>query len=141
MALEWVTTALAAAGAGILAAMGLGGGGVLLLWLGYLGMAQRAAQGINLAFVVPVGLVGLWIHRKEGLVDLHAAWPVILGGLAGVWLGTLAAGWMPEALLRRIFGGAIAAAGIREILRGIRLGRQEGWGLVGKGKEKKKPSV
>lgn len=137
----WLTVALASAGAGLLASMGLGGGGVLLLYLSAVGMSQLTAQGINLAFVLPVGLLSLWFHRKNGLVDMSAAWPIILGGLAGIWLGVLTAGCLPEELLRRLFGGLIVVIGIREIRQGVRMGRQEGWGIFPQDKEKKPPPV
>lgn len=139
--MEWLMAALASAGAGLLASMGLGGGGVLLLYLSAAGMSQLTAQGVNLVFVLPVGLLSLWFHRKNGLVDMSAAWPIILGGVAGVWLGVLTAGCLPEELLRRLFGGLILIIGIREIRRGIRLGGQEGWRLLPRHKEKEPPAA
>ena len=65
---NWMGAVLAGAAAGALGAMGLGGGGVLLLWLAFSGMDQLAAQGVNLFFILPVGAAGLWLHRKNGLV-------------------------------------------------------------------------
>ena len=52
--MDWIMLGLASVGAGALAAMGLGGGGVLLLYLSAVGMQQLMAQGINLLFVIPV---------------------------------------------------------------------------------------
>ena len=79
----WIGAVLAGAAAGALGAMGLGGGGVLLLWLAFSGMDQLAAQGVNLFFILPVGVAGLWLHRKNGLVAWRAALPMGVGGLAG----------------------------------------------------------
>lgn len=115
---------LPALAAGALGAMGLGGGGVLLLWLSLLGMDQLAAQGVNLLFILPVGAVGLWLHRKNGLVDPAAALPMALGGLLGLGLGTALAGWLPGAVLRRMFGLLIAGAAFREGREAVRLLRQ-----------------
>ena len=39
--------------------------------------------------ILPVGLLGLYFHRKNGLTDGKAAWPLLLGGLPGVLLGVL----------------------------------------------------
>ena len=80
---NWMGAVLAGAAAGALGAMGLGGGGVLLLWLAFSGMDQLAAQGVNLFFILPVGAAGLWLHRKNGLVAWRAALPMGVGGLAG----------------------------------------------------------
>lgn len=115
---------LPALAAGALGAMGLGGGGVLLLWLSLLGMDQLAAQGINLLFILPVGAVGLWLHRKNGLVVFSAALPMALGGLLGLGLGTALAGWLPGTVLRRLFGLLIAGVALREGREAAKLLRQ-----------------
>ena len=111
----WMGAVLAGAAAGALGAMGLGGGGVLLLWLAFSGMDQLAAQGVNLFFILPVGAVGLWLHRKNGLVVLSAALPMALGGLLGLGLGTALAGWLPSGLLRKLFGAFLIVVGLMEL--------------------------
>lgn len=111
---NWLGTTLAGAAAGALGAMGLGGGGVLLLWLSLSGVDQLAAQGINLVFILPVGAVGLWLHRKSGLVAWRAALPMGLGGLLGLAAGVALAGRLPGRALSRLFGLLIGAAAIRE---------------------------
>lgn len=116
-----LSSLLPALAAGALGAMGLGGGGVLLLWLSLLGMDQLTAQGVNLFFILPVGAVGLWLHRKNGLVVLSAALPMALGGLLGLGLGTALAGWLPSGLLRKLFGLLIAGVAVREGWGAIRL--------------------
>ena len=115
---------LPALAAGALGAMGLGGGGVLLLWLSLLGTDQLAAQGINLLFILPVGAVGLWLHRKNGLVVFSAALPMALGGLLGLGLGTALAGSLPGTVLRRLFGLLIAGVAVREGREAARLLRR-----------------
>lgn len=120
---DWLGTALAGAAAGMLGAMGLGGGGVLLLWLALSGVDQLAAQGINLVFILPVGAVGLWLHRKSGLVDWRAALPMGLGGLLGLGLGVALAGCLPGKALSRLFGLLIGAAAVREGWTAFRLFR------------------
>ncbi|MCI8653298.1 MAG: TSUP family transporter [Angelakisella sp.] len=101
--------------AGALGSMGLGGGGVLLLWLSYVGTGQLTAQGINLLFILPVGAVGLWLHRKNGLVDIKAALPIALGGLIGLVLGTGLAGWLSNKILSKLFAILIGIMAIREL--------------------------
>ena len=87
--MSWFWIAIASVLSGTLGAMGLGGGGILLLVLVWAGWPQMTAQGINLLIILPVGLLGLYFHRKNGLTDGKAAWPLLLGGLPGVLLGVL----------------------------------------------------
>lgn len=130
--MNWIAIAAASAAAGLLGAMGLGGGGVLLLYLTFVGTSQLAAQGINLVFILPVGLLGLWFHRKNGLVDLRLALPMILGGILGVAAGSLAAGMLSEELLGRLFGGLILIIGLRELWSAWRIIQRQGWRLFPK---------
>ena len=120
---------LAALGAGLLGAMGLGGGSVLLLYLTATQMSQRAAQGVNLLFILPVGLCGLWFHRKNGLLRTRLLLPILLGGAAGVLGGSLLAGALAESLLRRLFGLLLLALGLRELLLGCKLFAHRGRSL------------
>ncbi|MEG0944426.1 MAG: sulfite exporter TauE/SafE family protein [Angelakisella sp.] len=115
----------AAFGAGVVGAMGLGGGGILMLYLTTLELTQRAAQGINLLFILPVGLAGLWFHRKNGLIEKKVLLPVLIGGAVGVLLGSLLAGRLSEPMLRRLFGILIIIIGIKELWSGIQLFKNE----------------
>ena len=83
--MSWVWIALASVVSGGLGAMGLGGGGILLLVLVWAGWPQLAAQGINLLMILPVGLLGLYFHRKNGLTDREAA--------RCCWVGCPVWGW------------------------------------------------
>lgn len=115
---------------GTLGAMGMGGGGVLLLVLVFFGMDQLAAQGVNLLMIIPVGLLGLLFHRKNGLVEKKSAWPLLWGGIPGVALGFWLAGTLDTGVLRLCFGGLIIVLGLREVWIGIRIIRREGWHLL-----------
>ena len=66
--MNWVLMAVAGFAAGVAAAMGLGGGFVLLVALTLTGTAQREAQWINLVFFLPVAALALFLHRKNGLL-------------------------------------------------------------------------
>lgn len=135
----WLISFIASAGAGLLSAMGFGGGGVFLLYLAWAGVPQLEAQGLNLALILPIGALGLWLHRKNGLIAMRAIWPILLGGLVGVWLGVLVAGLLSQALLRRCFGILVIFLGCRELYQGVQLGKKQGWVLWSGGKEKRPP--
>lgn len=125
--MSWVVIALASLLSGMLGAMGMGGGGILLLVLVSTGMAQLTAQGVNLLMILPVGLLGLWFHRKNGLTEGKMALPILLGGLPGVVAGFFLAGNLPEQTLRLLFGILVILLGLRELWIGIRVIRREGW--------------
>lgn len=127
---------LAAFCAGGLGAMGLGGGGVLLLWLALSGVEQLTAQGINLLFFLPVGAVGVWAHWKNRLVELSAALPMTIGGLLGLGAGILLAGNLPGRTLARLFGLLTAAIALREGWGAVLLFRKEGFSLLRKAPER-----
>lgn len=135
----WLISFMASAGAGLLSAMGFGGGGVFLLYLAWAGVPQLEAQGLNLAFILPIGILGLWLHRKNGLIVRQAIWPILLGGLAGVWFGVAVAGMLSQVLLRRFWGILVILLGFRELYQGVHLGKKQGWVLWADSKEKTSP--
>lgn len=114
--MNWVLTVLASFFGAVLSALGMGGGGILLIYLTvYAGMRQQAAQGINLLFFIPVAVVALIIHAKNHLIAWRMVWPCVLVGLAGVWLGSRIALGMDPVLLGRLFGGFLLIIGVREL--------------------------
>ena len=104
-------------GAGIISAWGVGGGTLLLLVMTlFLGVEQRAAQGINLLFFLPTALSALICHAKQGYLDkptLKAAIPfAVPAALIGAWIATA----VDVELLRKPFGIYLLLSGISLIL-------------------------
>ena len=107
--------------AGAAGALGLGGGGVLLLYLSlFEQVEQLRAQGINLLFFLPCAVTALALHTKSGLVRWRAVLIARPFGLAGAWLGVHLARLLGGDLLRRAFGLLLGAVGLRELLAGLR---------------------
>ncbi len=101
---------------GFLGGLGLGGGGVLVLFLTlFAGSGQLHAQGLNLAFFIPVGLFALIFHVRHRLVDFRMAWPAVLLGLLGALLGSLAAAHIGAAVVRKLFGLLLLTLGGWEV--------------------------
>ncbi len=114
---SWVIPFAAAFLGAALSALGMGGGGIFLIYLTvFLGLPQLQAQGVNLVFFIPVALVALIIHWKNGLVKWKIVLPCVLVGLPGVWAGVQAATWFSEALLGKLFAVFLAVIGFRELL-------------------------
>ena len=104
-------------GAGIISAWGVGGGTLLLLVMTlFLGVEQRAAQGINLLFFLPTALSALICHAKQGYLDkptLKAAIPfAVPAALLGAWIATA----VDVELLRKPFGVYLLLSGLSLIL-------------------------
>lgn len=101
---------------GVIASMGLGGGFVLVIWLTlFEQLGQKAAQGINLLFFLPIALVSLVIHIKGGLIDKTLLKKYLLGGIVGAFLGAFAVEIIPAELLRKLYALFLLSFGIREL--------------------------
>ena len=99
----------------MLSALGMGGGGILLLYLVLaLNMEQLQAQGINLIFFLPCAVIAIIFYTKKHLIDWKAALPILAGGVLGVGLGVWIAGAISADWLARIFGVFLLILGVRE---------------------------
>ncbi len=86
--------------------LGVGGGTVVipalvLLW----GIGQKSAQGMSLAIMVPMALIGALRYWKNPQVEFNG-WIIaliVLGAVAGTLAGTELAARLPASILRKIF--------------------------------------
>ncbi|MDE7296679.1 MAG: sulfite exporter TauE/SafE family protein [Clostridia bacterium] len=90
---------------GILGGMGMGGGTALIPLLTiFCGVQQNVAQGMNLLSFLPMSLLALAIHAKNGLlVKDKLAW-IVVPALVFSVLGSLCAAFLPARALRSSFG-------------------------------------
>lgn len=101
---------------GIAASMGLGGGFILIIWLTlFCGLSQTAAQGVNLLFFLPIALFSVVLHSKNKLIRWKILPPAIIAGIIGAAAGSGLSLFMGNDLLRRLFGGLVLLAGLREV--------------------------
>lgn len=104
---------------GILASMGLGGGFILVVWLTmFADVNQKAAQGINLLFFLPIALISLVIHIKNGLIDKSLVKKLAFGGVFGAVIGTFAVQHLSSDFLRILFALFLLGFGIKELFSG-----------------------
>ncbi|HXF90545.1 MAG TPA: sulfite exporter TauE/SafE family protein, partial [Candidatus Nitrosotenuis sp.] len=79
---------------------------------------QHLAQGTSLALMVPpIGLIAAWAYFKQGYVDLKIASFIIMGFLAGSYIGAQAALVLPSKTLAKIFGIMMIGVGIHLIIK------------------------
>ena len=105
---------------GIFAAMGVGGGMILIIYLTFFaGFPQLSAQGINLIYFIQIALLSVIIHTKNKLIEWKMIVPSLIAGTAFAVLGAFAADYLGSEILGKIFGGFIIIIGIKELLSGF----------------------
>ena len=99
-----------------IASMGIGGGAVLLLFLTVFSATPvLTAQGINLLFFLPVGIIALCFHRKSGLLQWKQGVLCGIFGIPGVFLGGWIASHTDSAILSKIFALFLFALGLKTL--------------------------
>ena len=112
--IQWIAGILS----GTAGALGIGGGGVLILYLVLLAdVEQVRAQGINLLFFLPCGIIAIIIHAIKKRIKWKLVLPCVAGGLAGVFAGMwlldhITAGW-----LGKIFAAGLILLGLKELFK------------------------
>lgn len=98
--------------ASALAAMGVGGGGLLVIYLTeILKLEQKTAQGINLVFFICASVSALAVHLRARKISFRAAIPFAVGGALGAVIGCRAALAVSNVILRKCFGALLLFAG------------------------------
>ena len=102
----------------ILAGMGVGGGGLLVLYLIYVrGVEQIAAQGINLVFFVFAALASMLYHTKRRKIDYKLCIGLIIFGCVGAVIGSFAANMISKTIVRQIFGWLLVTSGALSLFK------------------------
>lgn len=107
---------LAAFFSGFAGSLGLGGGGVLVLYLVLsLGEEQITAQGINLLFFIPCAALSTVVYSFKKLIDWKTVLAAAAGGLPGVLLGSCLLRSMDPLWPGKIFGAFLLIMGLKEL--------------------------
>ncbi len=105
---------------GVIGGMGMGGGTLLIPLLTLsAGIEQHLAQAINLIAFVPMSVVALIIHKKNGYVEIKKSIPITLVALGGAVAGSFAARYAEGYALRASFGVFLIALGIVQAVKAI----------------------
>jgi hypothetical protein len=97
---------------------GIGGGLVMIPAMVYFfNLTQHQAQGTSLAVLTaPVVILGAIKYYKEGNANLHMALFIAMGLFAGVYIGATLVHYVPDPMLKRLFGVVLLIASIKMIL-------------------------
>ncbi|MGI5958575.1 MAG: TSUP family transporter [Massiliimalia sp.] len=103
--------------AGLTASMGLGGGFILLILLTFFTtLGTLESQLLNLTFFLPISAVSVFLHWKHKLIEKEIVKKSILYGIIGVIIGLILSQFLPEQLLRKLFGAFVLLIGTKELL-------------------------
>lgn len=102
----------------LLSGMGVGSAGLLVLFLTLVqNMPQLTAQGVNLLFFLFSSGAALLVH----LFRTPPFWGLLLllipAGLLGAWGGVALAFYLPQTLLRKLFGAFLVLSGTLSFFR------------------------
>ena len=117
LANPWWVFVLLGIFAGTLSGMlGIGGGVILVPTLVIaLGFAQKSAQGMSLAIMVPMALVGAIRYKFSGDVDLNllVIGLIVAGSIVGSLAGTEIAHRVPNHMLRKLFSVILVIVAVK----------------------------
>lgn len=95
---------------GLLGGMGMGGGTVLIPLLAiFTKVGQKASQAINLISFIPMAVIALYFHFKNGLVRKKGLLLIIIPACLFAVLGSVLLIFIDAKLLKKIFGGFLIA--------------------------------
>jgi uncharacterized membrane protein YfcA len=93
------------------------GSGIIMVPVLVLAFAlpQKSAQGICLAVMVPMALVGALQYKMNPDIQVNTGAVILLavGGMVGAYVGANLAAWLPAMTLRRLFAIVMIVAAVR----------------------------
>lgn len=90
---------------GVLGGMGMGGGTLLVPLLGLAKISQHTAQAINIISFIPMAIVSLVVHIKNGLVEKEGIFRMVVPAIIFAILGSILALVLKGKILKKSFGG------------------------------------
>lgn len=103
---------------GVISGMGIGGGTILIPSLVFfMGLDQINAQGINLIAYIPIGIVAIITHKRQGNIESKYMKNIIFPGLLGSIIGAFIATGIESKNLKRYFGIFLLLIGVYEFFK------------------------
>lgn len=119
--MEFLWYAVAGVLGGVLGGMGMGGGTVLIPLLSiFYAVEQHTAQAVNFIAFIPMAVVAIIIHIKNGLLDFKGIIYLIIPAVVLSAGGSFIASLIEGDLLKRLFGGFLIALSVFQIITGLR---------------------
>ncbi len=101
---------------GMVAALGMGGGTILILLLGiFTNLNQHLIQGSNLIFFIPTSIVAIIMNIKNKTINYKKAFIIIVAGVIGAIAGCKISFNIESQNLKKYFGIFLIGIAIFEI--------------------------
>ena len=102
----------------LLAGLGIGGGGLLVIYLVlWGGVKQLAAQGINLIFFLFSSSASMIIHLRKRNIPFKFTLILSASGIVGAVLGSVAGRAISDEIVRMLFGILLVISGVIALFR------------------------
>jgi len=102
----------------LLAGLGVGGGGLLVLYLTLIGdLPQAEAQGINLLFFLCAAGAAFLVNLKQRVFPWKTVLLLAVSGVAFAVPGAMLATVIKHEILRKCFGGLLISSGVVSLFR------------------------
>ncbi len=97
--------------------LGSGGGVIIVLYLTLIAKnGQKNSQATAIAVILPLTILSSVIYSYGGYVDWSVLWKVVLGGIAGAFLGAILLNRIKARVLKKLFGVFLVIAGLRMLI-------------------------
>ena len=117
-----MTEILIGIASGIVAALGMGGGTVLILLLGIFSeMNQHLIQGTNLIFFIPTSITAIYMNIKNKTIDYRKSNIIIFSGIIGAYIGSKLSFKFESDNLKKYFGIFLLFIAVFELYSLIKL--------------------
>ena len=101
---------------GVVAALGMGGGTILILLLGiFTSLKQHIIQATNLVFFIPTSIVAIIMNVKNKKINYKNAITIIISGIIGAIVGCKISFKFDNTKLKKLFGIFLLGIAIFEI--------------------------
>jgi len=105
----------------LLSGLGVGGGGLFIVYLAlFTDTPQLAAQGLNLLFFLFSAGASLPVHLTKRKIFPGAVGVMIISGVFGALLGSYLSAHIDESILRKIFGALLCISGLISFMKLIK---------------------
>ncbi len=102
----------------ILSGLGIGGGGLLVIWLVLAtGMEQLTAQGVNLVYFIFSSGAAMIVHLIRRRFNYRLILWLIICGSMGALIGSLLVRSADPLLVRKLFGILLLGSGIWALMK------------------------
>ena len=105
---------------GLIGGMGMGGGTLTIPLLTlFTSTSQHLAQAVNLLAFIPMSVVALIVHAKNGLIEKRYILPVAIPAVVASVVASLIGKRISGTLLSRFFGWFLVALGLWQLVSTI----------------------